>query len=59
MKIWALIFGGLAIVAIALLFIALGMKVANRYNTIAWEKYYEGMGKRTPNASPVRRSANA
>ena len=58
MNFWLYFLAALAIVAIALLFIALGMKVANRYNKIAWEKYYEGQGKRSPNAAPIRRSAN-
>ena len=58
MKFWPYFLAALVIIAIALLFIALGMKLANRYNEIAWEKYYEGQGKRSPNAAPTRRSAN-
>ena len=43
---WIYIICALALIALALLFIALGIKVANRYNKIAWDKYYEGMGVR-------------
>lgn len=30
----------------ALAFIALGMRIANENNKKAWEKYYEGQGKK-------------
>ena len=33
-------------VAAALSFIALGMRIANENNKKAWEKYYEGQGKK-------------
>ena len=36
-----------AIIA-ALGFMALGMRIANENNTRAWDKYYEGMGKKSP-----------
>lgn len=45
--IYVYIIGAIAIIAAALLFIGLGMALANRYNQIAWEKYYEGMGQKT------------
>lgn len=43
---WIYVICALALIVLALLFIALGIKVANRYNKIAWDKYYEGMGVR-------------
>ena len=46
MNAWGAIFAALAVIAFALGFIALGMAVANRYNRIAWKKYYEGKGER-------------
>ena len=45
--IYVYIIGAIAIIIAALLFIGLGMALANRYNHIAWEKYYEGMGQKT------------
>ena len=36
-----------AIIA-ALGFMALGMRIANENNKRAWDKYYEGMGKKNP-----------
>lgn len=32
----------LGIVIAAFLLVALGIKIANHYNKVAWEKYYEG-----------------
>ena len=37
-------------VAAALSFIALGMRIANENNKKAWEKYYEGQGKKYAHA---------
>lgn len=34
-------------IAAALAFIALGMKISNETNKKSWEKYYEGLGKKT------------
>jgi nucleoside recognition membrane protein YjiH len=39
----ATIFAVIGIIFAAISFIALGMALANRYNKIAWNKYYEGM----------------
>ena len=41
----------IAIVVAALLFIGMGMALANKYNQIAWEKYYEGMNQKA--AKPI------
>lgn len=35
-----------AAILAALGFMALGMRIANENNKRAWEKYYEGMGKK-------------
>lgn len=32
----------IGIIAAAFLLVGLGMALANRYNKIAWDKYYEG-----------------
>jgi predicted membrane protein len=45
----------IGIILAALAFIALGMALANRYNKIAWNKYYEGM--EVAGKPAVRRSA--
>lgn len=45
--IYVYIIGAIAVIIAALLFIGMGMALANRYNQIAWEKYYEGMGQKT------------
>lgn len=42
------VLSAIAIVLAALLFIGLGMALANKYNQIAWEKYYEGMNQKSP-----------
>lgn len=39
----ATILAVIGIIFAALSFIALGMALANRYNKIAWSKYYEGL----------------
>lgn len=54
---WVYCICALALIALALVFIALGIKVANRYNQIAWEKYYEGMGIKTASAPTGARRA--
>lgn len=41
----------IAIVVAALLFIGMGMALANKYNQIAWEKYYEGMNQKSTRPS--------
>ena len=41
----------IAIVVAALLFIGMGMALANKYNQIAWEKYYEGMNQKSARPS--------
>lgn len=45
----------IGIIFAALSFIALGMALANRYNKIAWSKYYEGL--QAAGNTPSRRSA--
>lgn len=52
---WIYVICALGVIALALMFIALGIKVANRYNQIAWEKYYEGMGARTGTGTAAHR----
>lgn len=41
----------------ALAFIALGMRIANENNKKAWEKYYEGQGKKNQQYSGTQYSA--
>ena len=41
-----------AAILAALGFMALGMRIANENNKRAWEKYYEGMGKKNATYSP-------
>lgn len=36
----------IGIIAAAFLLVGLGMSLANRYNRMAWEKYYEGASVR-------------
>lgn len=57
--IYVYIIGAIAVIVAALLFIALGMALANRYNKIAWDKYYEGMGQKNTKFVPVAVSAPA
>lgn len=52
----------LGIILAAFLLVALGMALANRYNRMAWEKYYEGAavhasGVRAPRQSRDTRCA--
>lgn len=51
----------IAIVAAALLFIGLGMSLANKYNQIAWEKYYEGMNQKAvrPSIASIQPAVSA
>lgn len=45
-------------IADALAFIALGMKIANETNKKAWEKYYEGLGKKNAVYSAAAYTSN-
>ena len=50
----ATILAVIGIIFAALAFIALGMALANRYNKIAWSKYYEGLQAAGASASGRR-----
>lgn len=40
---WIYFIAGLGVIALAMLFVALGIKIANTYNDLAWRRYYEGI----------------
>lgn len=45
-------------IAAALAFIGLGMRIANENNRKAWDKYYEGLGKKTSYGTATQYTAN-
>lgn len=46
----------IGIIAAAFLLVGLGMALANRYNRIAWDKYYEGANVPTNGIKQPQRS---